>query len=171
MGLRLAMAETMTVPRTFRYMPLVASLAVAALVTVPSPVGAQYFGQNKVQYGDFDFQVLETPHFDIYFYSREREAALQVARMAERWYGRLSSVLGSGLVGRQPVILYASHAEFEQTNALEGLISEATGGVTEGLARRVILPMAASLAESDHVLGHELVHAFQYSILGDRAEG
>jgi len=161
------MAATMSVLRTLRQITLVAAVVVA----VPSPAGAQYFGQNKVQYGDFDFQVLETPHFDIYFYSRERDAAREVARMAERWYGRLSSVLGAGLVGRQPVILYASHAEFEQTNALEGLISESTGGVTEGLARRVILPMAASLGESDHVLGHELVHAFQYSILGNRAEG
>ena len=30
--------------------------------------------------------------------------------------------------------------------------------------RRVILPFAGGLAETDHVLGHELVHAFQYDI-------
>ena len=28
----------------------------------------QYFGQNKIQYKDFDFRVLSTEHFDIYFY-------------------------------------------------------------------------------------------------------
>ena len=50
----------------------------------------------------------------------------------------------------------------------KGLIDEATGGVTEGLRRRVVLPFAASMAETDHVLGHELVHAFQYDILGQR---
>ena len=34
----------------------------------PTPAAAQYFGRNKVQYKDLDFQVLKTEHFDIYFY-------------------------------------------------------------------------------------------------------
>ena len=59
-----------------------------------------------------------------------------VARMAERWYTRLSKVLSVGLSGRQPLVLYASHPEFEQTNVIEGQIDEGTGGVTEGLQRR-----------------------------------
>jgi len=29
---------------------------------------AQYFGSNKVQYDRFEFQVLPTSHFDIYYY-------------------------------------------------------------------------------------------------------
>ena len=41
--------------------------------------------------------------------------------------------------------------------------------MTEGLQRRIVLPIAASLKETDHVLGHELVHAFQYDILGQEA--
>ena len=36
--------------------------------------------------------------------------------------------------------------------------------MTESNRRRVILPFAGGLAETDHVLGHELVHAFQYDI-------
>ena len=30
---------------------------------------AQYFGRNKVQYRTFDFKVLKTEHFDVYYYS------------------------------------------------------------------------------------------------------
>jgi hypothetical protein len=133
-----------------------------------SAADAQYFGQNKVQYDTFDFRVLETEHFDIHYYPSEAEAAAKVALMAERWYTRLSKVLTHELTGRQAVVMYASHPEFEQTNVIEGLIDEATGGVTEGLRRRVVLPFAATLGETDHVLGHELVHAFQYDILGPR---
>ena len=129
---------------------------------------AQYFGQNKVQYDTFDFRVLETEHFDILYYPSEAEAAKQVGLMAERWYSRLSKVLTHELSSRQSVVMYASHPEFEQTNVIEGMIDEGTGGVTEGLRRRVVLPFAASMAETDHVLGHELVHAFQYDILGPR---
>ena len=134
------------------------------------PADAQYFGRNKVQYDRFDFRVLKTEHFDIHYYPAEADAAKQVARMAERWHARLSTILGHTLTGRQPIILYASHPEFEQTNVIEGMIDEGTGGVTEGAKRRVVLPLAATLAETDHVLGHELVHAFQYDILGLNAE-
>ena len=59
-----------------------------------------------------------------------------------------------------------SSAHFRQTNAVEGLIGEGTGGVTEALKRRIVLPMSGSLADTDHVLGHELVHAFQFDITG-----
>lgn len=39
----------------------------ALLVICPEPAETQYFGRNKVQYDRFDFQVLETPRFDLYF--------------------------------------------------------------------------------------------------------
>jgi Tol biopolymer transport system component len=125
---------------------------------------AQQFGRNKVQYKDFEFEVVTTEHFRIYRYPEEQAATDQAARMAERWYARLSQLLDHELRGPQPVLLYASHPDFEQTNAIAGLIDEGTGGVTESLKRRIVLPLAGSLAETDHVLGHELVHAFQYDL-------
>ena len=131
---------------------------------------AQYFGQNHVQYETFDFQVLRTTHFDIYFYEQEREAAIQAGRMAERWYARLTEILQDSLRGRQPLILYASPSHFRQTNTVSGL-GEGTGGVTESFKRRIVLPFGVSLDESDHVIGHELVHAFQYDIAGRSAGG
>src|SRR5688500_12765426 len=129
-----------------------------------APLNAQYFGRNKVQYEKFDFKVLATEHFDIYYYPEEEAAVAIAARMAERWYARLSNLLQHELRGRQPLILYAAHPHFQQTNTLAGEIGEGTGGVTESAKRRVILPFAGGLAETDHVLGHELVHAFQYDM-------
>jgi Tol biopolymer transport system component len=125
---------------------------------------AQYFGRNKVQFETFDFKIASTEHFDIYFYPKEEKAALQAARMAERWYARLSRILSHELKGRQILILYSSSPHFQQTTAIPGIIGEGIGGVTEPLKRRIVLPLAASLADTDHVIGHELVHAFQYDI-------
>src|SRR5947208_1765132 len=126
----------------------------------------QYFGRNPVQYENFHFKVLKTQHFDVYFYDKEAPAAAEAARMAERWYARISTALRHQLSGRQPLILYSDHPDFEQTNVLGEQPGEGTGGVTESLKRRIILPMGASLAETDHVIGHELTHAFQYDITG-----
>jgi Tol biopolymer transport system component len=139
-------------------------LVALAGIGFPTAAHAQYFGQNKVQYDQFDFKVLQTEHFDIYFYPEEEAAVQLAARMAERWYARLSKLLRHELNGRQPLILYAAHPHFQQTNVLGGAIGEGTGGVTESARRRIILPFAGGLAETDHVLGHELVHAFQYDI-------
>jgi Tol biopolymer transport system component len=148
-----------------------AFLSLFILLSVTPVAQAQYFGRNKVQYKDFKFEVLKTEHFDIYFYQDEREAAERVGRMAERWYARHAQVFNHQMKTRQPLVLYASHPDFEQTNVIGGSIDEGTGGVTEGMKRRVVLPMAGTLAETDHVLGHELVHAFQYDIAAQRASG
>ena len=140
-------------------------VALVSLLGV-SAAEAQYFGRNKVQYRTFDFQILKTDHFDLYYYPEEEEAARIAARLAERWYSRLSRFFTHELRGRQVVILYASTAQFRQTNAVDSLIGEGTGGLTEAIKRRIVLPMSGSLADTDHVLGHELVHAFQFDITG-----
>src|SRR6187455_1465802 len=79
------------------------AVCATALMTVcasaPAVVHAQYFGRNKVQYRTFDFQVLQTDHFDLYYYPEEAEAAQIVARMAERWYDRLSRFFSHDLRG------------------------------------------------------------------------
>jgi Tol biopolymer transport system component len=119
-----------------------------------------------VQYRSFKFQILKTEHFDIYYYPEEAEGAALVGRMAERWRWRLTRFFSHDLRGRQALILYAAPAHFRQTNAIEGLVGEGTGGATEALKRRIVLPMAGSLADTDHVLGHEMVHAFQFDMTG-----
>jgi hypothetical protein len=131
---------------------------------VSAPAAAQYFGQNKVHYRSFDFQVLKTEHFDIYFYESEKPGIDIAARMAERWRVRLERLMKHELSGRQPLVLYGSHTDFEQTNVIGGAIGEGTGGVTESTRRRIVLPLAGPLADTDHVIGHELVHAFQFDM-------
>ncbi|HET9985505.1 MAG TPA: BamA/TamA family outer membrane protein [Longimicrobiales bacterium] len=143
----------------------IAALA-GALVAVPAaPAQAQYFGRNKVQYRTFDFKIIKTEHFDVYYYPQEREAALDAARMVERSYARLSRLLQHEFRERKPLIVYASHADFQQTNALAGFLDEGTGGVTEPIKNRMILPFTGSYADFEHVLTHELVHAFQFDII------
>jgi len=135
------------------------------LLLPAAPAGAQYFGRNKVQYDRFEFRVLETPHFDIHYYAEERDAVVVAARMAERWYARLSAVLDHRFDRRQPIVLYASHGHFAQTTITAAFLGDGIGGLTDHQAGRIVLPFAAGLAETDHVLGHELVHAFQRDIL------
>ncbi len=152
--------------RPFRQ-PLSALGLALLLLGVAVPASAQYFGRNKVRYKDFHFEVLKTRHFDVYFYPGESVAAREAARIAERWYARYARVLDHQLNGPQPLILYADHTDFEQTNAIQGELGAGTGGVTEIIKRRIVLPLAGTLAETDHVIGHELTHAFQFDITSE----
>src|SRR6266404_3060838 len=135
----------------------------ALLVGVPGLLSAQYFGRNKVQYTDFDFKVIQTEHFDVYYYDRERTAALDAARMAERSYARLSKVLNHEFRERKPIILYASQSDFQQTNATD-VSGEGTGGVTDFTRNRAVMPFTGAYSDFQHVLQHEMTHQFQYDI-------
>jgi Tol biopolymer transport system component len=148
-----------------RRLSRLALLCVVSCATVAgSAASAQQFGRNKVEYVDFEFKVLETEHFDVYYYEREEEAARLAARLAERWCARLSAILGHRLGSRQPLILYASQPEFAQTNVISSFLGEGIGGVTESARRRIVMPFAPTLAETDQILGHEIVHAFQFDM-------
>ena len=143
---------------TVSYLMVVLGLGVLA-----APAAAQYFGQNKVQYRSFNFQSIQTEHFDIYYYPDERGGALDAARMAERAYARLSRILHHQFQSRKPIILYASQSDFQQTNVVDAT-GEGLGGVTEFFKHRAVLPFTGSYAEFEHVLQHEMVHQFQYDV-------
>jgi len=145
---------------------LIAFGLAALFAAGPAPaLLAQWYGRNKVQYQKFDFRIMKTRHFDIYFYLQDESTVKMAGLMAERWYSRFSRMFNHELKGRQPLILYGSGPEFQQTTVINELLGEGTGGVTESFKRRIILPYGASLAETDHVIGHELVHAFQYDLM------
>ena len=146
-------------------MRIVVRLVVLSLLItlLAVPANAQYFGRNKVQWENFHFKVLQTEHFDIYYYDQEADVVNDVGRMAERWYARLSRVFNHSFK-KKPIVLYANAADFHQTTTTGGLIGEGTGGFTDAFMNRVVLPLTGDYSQNDHVLGHEIVHVFQYDI-------
>ncbi|HEV8610404.1 MAG TPA: BamA/TamA family outer membrane protein [Thermoanaerobaculia bacterium] len=140
------------------------ALAILLSVLLATTVDAQYFGRNKVKWEDFDFWVRRSAHFDVYAYPADNRAADDAIRMAERWYGRFSREFRHEFRERKPIILYADHADFQQTSTTGGLIEEGVGGFTEPLRNRIVIPLTGVYADTDHVLGHELVHEFQFDI-------
>ena len=134
------------------------------LLSLSGDALGQGFGRNKVQYDNFDFRSFKTQHFEFYYYPEEKEAVTDAARMGERWYRRHARMFLREFHERKPVIFYANDADFQQTNVIGGFIGQGTGGVTESLKERVVMPLTGIYSETDHVLGHELVHSFQYDI-------
>jgi hypothetical protein len=151
--------------------PVLFYLLIASLLLIDSsPAAAQYFGRQKVQYEKFDWRIMETDHFDIHFYPEEQTVTQDAARMSERWYTRLSRAFQHEFA-KKPIIFYADHPDFQQTNTTWGQLTEGTGGFTDALRNRVVMPFTGSYFENDHVLGHEIVHVFQYDLSSSAGGG
>jgi hypothetical protein len=133
-----------------------------AVILISQTVDAQYFGRNKPKYSKFDFEVYETPHFQIYHYLDNPELINVFAQETETWYEHHAKFLKDEFYHKNPIILYNNHPDFQQTNTISGEIGVGTGGVTEALKNRVTMPLTQSNQKTFQVLGHELVHAFQF---------
>ncbi|MFP4467546.1 MAG: hypothetical protein ACLFN2_01125 [Bacteroidales bacterium] len=132
------------------------------VLVLPGKGHAQYFGRNKPSYETFEFQVYETPHFDIYHYFENDSIQNWIAHTYEKWYKRHQELFRDTFETQNPVLMYANHPDFQQTTAISGMIGVGTMGVTESLRNRVVMPILETNAQTDHVIGHELVHAFHY---------
>jgi hypothetical protein len=142
-------------------------LAVSMAVTVLPHVTAEgqfyYYGRNKVQYENFDWQVLETEHFDIYYYPEMLELAEHGAQFAEEAYREMQNKFNFSLLRRVPLIFYSSNLHFKQTNTTSGFIPDGVGGFFEFLKGRVVIPANGNLHRFRRVVRHELVHVFTFN--------
>src|ERR1035437_2767721 len=69
-------------------MPIYFSFFISSFILHPSsvPLKAQVganFGKNKVEYKEFDWKFIQSPHFDVYYYQGGRELAEFTADHAE----------------------------------------------------------------------------------------
>jgi len=124
---------------------------------------AQYysaFGINKVQYDDFNWKIIKTDHFDIYYYNEMQEVAQIGAQIAESTYEEYKVRFNTLISSRIPLIFYNTSLQFQQTNTTPGIIPDAVGGFFEFLKGRVVIPSTGSLHGFTHVIRHELAHVF-----------
>jgi Tol biopolymer transport system component len=137
---------------------------VVLLMLAAAPLSAQYyFGKNKVQYTNFDWRVLTTRHFRIYFYAQESDLAEIAARSAEDSYRVLAGKFNHEIYSHIPLIIYSNANHFAQTNVTWSLIPENVAGFTEFIKGRVVVPFNGSYYDFDRVIRHELVHVFMIS--------
>lgn len=148
---------------------LVVGLTAAVCFSAASPTAAQYyaFGKNKVQYENFQWLTLKGEHVEVFYYPEEEPIARLAVVFAEESYRDLAARFQHEVPRVVPMIVYSSHHHFEQTNVSPFFVPEGVQGFTEFMKGRVVLPFTGSYAEFKHVLHHEMVHVFQFSILDE----
>jgi hypothetical protein len=144
-----------------RKLTLILAVCMALMPALLS--GQFYFGKNKVHYESFNWQILETAHFKIYFYDEEKWLAEITAHYVEDSYDFLSDKFNHHIFKKTPLIIYSSPNYFTQTNVIPQILPENVGGFTEFYKGRMVVPFDGSLYEFLRVVQHELVHVFTYS--------
>jgi Tol biopolymer transport system component len=131
-----------------------------------APVAAQYsyFGENKVQTRDYQYQNYETEHFRVLFYPGGECLAEFAARSAEEYYAQTSKDLGVDIEGKIPLVIYLSPGQFSETNVITDVIDEGVGGFSELIKNRIVIPFDGSYNDLHHVIGHELTHIFEFQM-------
>ena len=107
-------------------------------------VNAQFFsfGRNKVQYTEFNWHILKTEHFDIYYYPEMESLANYGAYFAEESYKLLEQKFNHNVANRIPLVFYSSHLHFEQTNTTSGFIPDGCRWIFDFKRARGNLSMA-----------------------------
>jgi len=129
---------------------------------------SQYpFGQNKVQYENIKWNIIESEHFKLYYQDGSEGMAGFSIQVLESTYVYLRKRLTYRTEGDEekiPVIIYNSYNKFEETNVILSRLPESVGGFTESFKNRVVVPFDGNWSSLRHVLSHELVHVFQNRI-------
>ncbi len=76
----------------------------------------EQFGRNRIQYRKFDWKVIKTSNFEIYFYQEGNQIANLAAQYAETDFDRITEVLGYTPYNRIKVFIYNSPQELAQSN-------------------------------------------------------
>lgn len=138
-------------------------LAIISVLFLSDVAFAQYysFGKNRVQYTEYNWRFIQTEHFDIYYSDAKNYPLAEFAAMSvESAYKQLSKDFNHEISDRIPLIIYASHNDFSQTNVVALPISaEGIGGVTDKLKNRMTVPFNGEYNDFRRVIHHELVHA------------
>ncbi|MGH9456501.1 MAG: BamA/TamA family outer membrane protein [Thermoanaerobaculia bacterium] len=141
------------------------ALLVATLLVAAVPSDALAFGKNKIVYDEFAWQIYHSTHFDVYFYEEERDALQKVVSFAESAYDDLARKFNYQIPKRVPIIYYATHSDFEQTNVILMFIPEGVGAFAEPARNRMVLPIDMPDEDLLQLITHELTHIFEYEIL------
>lgn len=135
------------------------------LMLTAGAASAQYFGQNKIVYDKFDWQVYRSTHFTIYFYEGGRNSLQKVASYAESAYDDISRALNFQIPKSINIIYYATHSDFEQTNTILNFIPEGVGAFALPSRNRMVLPVDIPDEKLQMLIAHELTHVFQFEII------
>lgn len=135
---------------------------VFCLIGMETETLGQGFGQNTVRYEGLDFEVLSSPHVQLFHHAPEVSQSKALLRRAEEWYLYQKEIFHSDLPKPRGIVLYQNYPEFQQNAFPSGLIPERGRRIFERTKKHGTLTYLYTHQQTDKLLGENLVQAFIY---------
>ena len=158
---------------------IVLSLLCSSAFFAQAQTYSNQFGQNRIQYKNFDWYYYSTTNFDIYYYEGGGDYAKQTIDFLEEEFNRLTDLLGYAPYAKTKIFLYNSIHDLQQSNkGIEGATFTIGGrtdfiklqmevahpGSVTKFKEELIYRLARILIE-DMMFGGSLAEIFQSSYL------
>lgn len=153
-------------------------LSLAVLVQVKAQYTTE-FGQNRIQYKNFEWTYYSTTNFDVYYYAGGGEYAKQAIDLLEDEFNNLTDLLGYAPYNKTKIFIFNSVYDLQQSNrGLDGAVFDMGGqtnftklqveiahpGSMIAFRQEIIYELSRILIE-DMMFGGSLAEIFQSSYL------
>jgi len=137
-----------------------ASFILFFTVGVRSQTALDVFGKNRIQYKNFNWKVISTVNFEVYYYQEGNELAYFAARHLESDFDRIADLLGYTPYAKTKIFVYNSISDLQQSNV--GLNNDALllGGQTNFVKSRVEIPYTGSAVDFKRELSLGIAQMF-----------
>lgn len=129
----------------FRKIVATCSIVFATLLLpyLHAPLMAQVssvtFGKNRVQFKKFNWQYLQSPNFNVYFYDNGQPLSKYAVQVAEEALVELEGFLEEGLQRRINLVLYNNFDDLQQSNIGADIDWQNTGGITKLVNNKMVV--------------------------------
>ncbi|MEM6642059.1 MAG: translocation protein TolB [Bacteroidota bacterium] len=125
------------------------------------------FGQNRIQYKNFDWYYYSTNNFDIYYYPGGQEYALAAVNFLEDEFVSLTDKLGYAPYSKTKIFIYNSIHDLQQSNVgIDGAVYT-IGGRTEF----VKLQLEVAYPGKAHQFKDDLIYKLSSNLIEDMMYG
>jgi hypothetical protein len=123
------------------------------------------FGQNRIQYKNFDWKLIATPNFDVYYYEGGKELAQAAAYYAESEFDRITNIIGYSPYTKTKLIVYNSIPDFQQTNIGVPYERYVIGGQTSFIKSRAMVAFNGTHAQFKKDISFRLAYNLTYEMI------
>ncbi|MES2795182.1 MAG: hypothetical protein V4683_04405 [Bacteroidota bacterium] len=125
----------------------------------------QEFGQNRIQKREFNWKVLTSSNFELYYYGDAQTIANNSLQYAESEFERLSGLLGYSPYARTKIFFYNSPGEMFQSNANLNLTGEINPIETNLSKSKIEVAYTGEATSFKKVLINKVAEIFVYEML------
>ena len=141
---------------------LVGGLSTASAQNYPS---LERFGKNRIQYQNFDWKIVRTSNFEIYYYDGGTQIANLTAQYAESEFDRITELLGYTPYNRVKIFLFNSPQELAQSNIGLNAQSGLSSRELDLAKSRVELAFTGDQISFRRQIVHDVAMLFVYDML------